>query len=112
MAPPLAVDQQRCDSDGYGLARVTCPAGSTWHITKYTVQVIGWELGDAQPQCNVYMGSVSPGSLIEGTDSGQKDTSDSVDELLVGGESLVAEWVGAEPGAYVVLRVVGERQTT
>ena len=104
---PLDIDQQRCNGAGYGVASVTCPAGSRWRLRAITVSVIGWAFGDAQPICRLYHGSPSPAALVDATYSGQQDTSDVAVELL-GGETLTAEWTGAAANAAVLLRVAGD----
>lgn len=95
------------DSTGYGTATVACPDGTRWTVDTTTVSTSTAVL---QPQASTYFGTgVSPGAFIEGTYSGDRDTSDTTHRLH-GGEALTVEWTGGDPGATATLRLSGMQE--
>lgn len=82
-----------------------------WDITRVTVACTSTAL---VPTCRVYRSSEAPSNLIEGTFSGNQDSSDTR-TMLENGESLIAVWegktvgtAGADVGSVCTLTVEGK----
>jgi hypothetical protein len=82
-----------------------------WDITRVTVACTSTTL---VPTCRVYRSSEAPSNLIEGSFSGNQDSSDTR-TLLESGESLVAVWegqtvgtAGADVGSVCTLTIEGK----
>lgn len=95
--------QATVNADGRSECRLQpLRAFETWTVTKMTVQ----STSVGQSQCRVYRGSESPSRLIEGTYSGNMDSSDTSIQLR-NGESLLAVWTKADPGSVCTFTVEG-----
>lgn len=85
------------DGTGYGFTTITCPNNVMWEIGNSSVStnITAATLAatEAQPVVKVYQdSSPNPLSYIEGTSSGDQDSSDTTYRLLPG-QSITAEWV-------------------
>lgn len=80
-------------------------AGEDWHIVRTSIQNAGV---NNVPEARVYRGIESPTTLVEGTFSGNMDTSDTVIDLR-NGERLLVVWSGADAGSQCSATVDGER---
>lgn len=97
-----ASDRAILDATGHGVATIG-PAGVDWVIRTTTVST---STSVKKPQANTYRGGVSQANLVDGSSSGQGDTSDTV-ILLQPGEQLSCVWDGGDAGATAFLRVTG-----
>jgi hypothetical protein len=97
-----ASDRAVLDASGNGTASVG-PMGADWVIRTTTVST---STQVRKPQANTYRGGVSQANLVDGSSSGQGDTSDTV-VLLQPGEQLSCVWTGGDVGATAFLRVTG-----
>jgi hypothetical protein len=82
-----------------------------WDITRVTVACTSVAL---VPTCRVYRSSEAPSNLIEGTFSGNQDSSDTA-FTLENGEVLIAVWegkvvgtAGADVGSVCTLTIEGK----
>lgn len=99
------------DSDGYGVARLTCPPGQRWRVTSVSIQVNPTPDGSGLiPSATLYRGDPSPSARLDGTDAGANNTSD-LAFTLVQGESVSIEWTAGDPGATAFFTINGERDT-
>lgn len=84
------------DATGYGFVTIVCPNNVMWEIGSSSVftniAATTLQTTPAQPAVSVYQDS-SPNNLafIEGTNSGDRDGSDTTYRLLPG-QSITAEW--------------------
>lgn len=100
--------------DSSGRARAVVQpmrAFERWDITRVTVACTSTSL---VPTCRIYRSSEAPSNLIEGTFSGNQDSSDT-QTMLETGESLIAVWegkeiatAGADIGSVCTLTVEGK----
>lgn len=105
-----AVANVTIDATGTGYCTVTCPSGVRWEVdlTSVSTNVSDPTMAD-QPLVSLYLGSApNAAQFLEGSYSGNRDASDSHFRLLEG-ESLTAQWTGAEPGLIATLRVSGQQ---
>jgi hypothetical protein len=92
------------DNNGDGVASIgPRHPGVTWRVTKAAVST---DTNDLIPNCRLYLGTVSPGSLLDGTVNGSQDSTD-LDITLECGESLTAHWTAGDPGRRATLSVFG-----
>lgn len=93
---------------GYGYCTVTVPNGVSWEVDLLSVSTTaGFNATTNPPVCNLYRDSAPNQShFVEGTNSGNGDTSNTVHRLS-GGDSLTAEWVGGTAATIATLRVQG-----
>ena len=75
-----------------------------WRITLTAIRTTS----ESQTRFSEYRFSESPSNLVEGTETGNLNSSDSVVEVEPG-ESLVYVWEGGTPGASATVTVRGER---
>lgn len=94
--------QVKLDATGQGQCSVG-PAGVDWVIRTTTVST---STAVKKAQANTYKGGVSQANLVDGTNSGNGDTSDTV-ILLQAGEQLFCQWTGGDAGAMAFLRITG-----
>jgi hypothetical protein len=80
-------------------------AGEDWHITRSSVSNSGTV---NTPQVKVYRGMETPSTLIEGTFSGNLDSSDTVYDLR-NGEQVLFVFSGADVGSLCSATVDGTR---
>lgn len=100
--PFTGAGQTTLDAGGNGNV-IVGPGGMDWVVQVITVSTSS---AGIKPQCLIYHGSVSQANLIDGTNSGDGDTSDTV-VLLQPGEYITAVWTGGDPKAVAVLRLQG-----
>lgn len=93
------------DSSGFATAVVSAPSGTRWSVEATTVSTTS----TVRTTASIYLGSPSPGSMIDSTYSGNRDTSDTRHEVI-GGESITCVWTGGTPGTSATLRVTGEQR--
>lgn len=99
------------DTNGYGVARLTCPPAQRWRVTSVSIQVNPVPGGSGfVPSATLYRGDPSPVGRLDGTDAGANNTSD-VAFTLVQGESVSIEWQSGDPGAVAFFTLTGERDT-
>ncbi len=94
-----------------GSATVTLGPEGGW--SQWDVLSVGVQLSAGGGEARTYLGSVSPATFLEGTYSGDRDSSTFPAGSLVlePGEPLVVQWTGATPGATAtaVVRYRGGR---
>jgi hypothetical protein len=76
----------------------------TWHITNSAVTTTS----AAVSRVKVYRGTVTPGNVVDGSNTGNLDASDTVYNLRAG-DFLTVQWTGATPGAQCTFTVGGTR---
>lgn len=92
------------DVDGRAVAQLQpLRAFERWKIIKITVQSTS---APSVPECRIYFGAESESNFIEGTYSGNNDSTDVTLELE-NGERLIAVWSGAEPDSSCTLTLKG-----
>lgn len=79
--------------------------GEEWRITRMTVQSTSSTL---VPTARVYRGSEAASNLIDGTFTGNQDSSDTSIRLM-SGETLLAVFEGGDVGSQCTLNVFGEK---
>lgn len=88
-----------------GVAEVTVTpdgAWASWTVTRITVITTS----ATDTEARVYRDAVSDGAFIEGTYSGNRDTSPWNPGLTLNpGQSLVVRWTGGTPGAVATVSV-------
>lgn len=95
------------DDNGYGYAVITVPSGVLWRVILATVSTSETRLTVNPPIVRIYKGTTpSPAHFLELTYSGNGAPSDTR-HVLLGGESLTAEWTGGTPGSSAVFRLTG-----
>ena len=89
--------------DGTGTAEITPPTYSY-----YRTRLMRLNTTPASPgaTATIYRGDTGPTSEVEGSYSGDGDTSDTVIELEPG-EQLLCFWAGATAGSSAMIRVEG-----
>jgi hypothetical protein len=95
-------------ADANGRAVITFQplrAGEDWRITRTSIQNTGTT---NVPEVRVYRGVEAPTALVEGTFSGNMDTSDTEIHLR-NGEQLLVVWSGADANSSCSATVDGER---
>lgn len=80
-------------------------AGENWKVTHHSISNTGTVL---TPEERLYRGIESPTTLLEGTFSGNMDSSDTVIDVR-NGEALLFIWTGADVGSFCTATVTGER---
>jgi hypothetical protein len=98
------VAQATIAADGTGTA-VIAPVGAGYYRTTFW-SVTTSQQGASSSTATIFRDSTGPLDVIEGTYSGDQDTSDTVIELEPS-EQLLCVWTGALPGAAAVFRVEG-----
>jgi hypothetical protein len=98
----------KLDANGYGFCTVTVPGGVRWQVSRVSVATNapitapGSATVVVQPNCSLYTGSTPNASkLIEGTNSGNRDSSNTTHHLE-GGEAITAEWIGTASHAGLI----------
>lgn len=91
--------------DGTGAGTVTLQAtGKRWMITSANVLASTRVL---EARCRVYLGTIMPLNVIDGTYSGSSgDTSDTV-YYLEQGQSVSYQWTGGDVGATATVKISG-----
>ncbi len=87
-----------------GVATITLGPVPSWRL--WTISTLTVSLSAGNGTARVYQGqSVDAGQLIEGTYSGDQDTTSRLDSLRPG-EAVTVQWTAATPGAIarVMLR--------
>jgi len=97
--------QVTLDSAGEGQVTIGCPSGARWKVETTTTSTTS----TTRTTASLYLGSPSPAAFLEGTYAGNRDTSNTVHQVL-GGEILTCTWSGGDAGATATLRVAGEQQ--
>ena len=95
--------------DGAGAGSVQ--VGPTQHAESWTVtgMAVVTSTAAAQPQARVYLGTVSPAALVNGTYGGSFDTSSNDQVELAAGQFLICEWTGGDAGALATFVVTGRK---
>jgi hypothetical protein len=95
------------DSSGNGTVRIGPPSGVMW---KPEVVSIFTSTATLFPVCNIYVGgSSSPGQRIDGTYTGnQNSTTNIAGSLVYHGQYVWAVWTGGDVGAVATLSIVGK----
>jgi hypothetical protein len=95
---------------GYGYATITAPQGVTWRVDLTSISTtVSPTAGGTQPVCTLYLDSApNAGRFLEGTWSGNRDTSDSK-YVLHGGQAVTAEWMNGTAGSTATVRITGEQ---
>jgi hypothetical protein len=91
------------DAAGYGFVTITCPYNVRWQVGHQSVSTniapAVLLTTPAQPVVSIYQDTApNAGAYIEGSYSGDRDSSDSTLEI-VGGDSVTAEWNTPANGA-------------
>jgi hypothetical protein len=103
-----AVGNATLNAAGYATVTITAPDGVIWDVYLTSVSTsVGPSAASTtmQPVATLYEGTTAtPSRYLQGTYSGNRDSSDSPYTLL-GGDSITAEWVGGTPGTTATLRL-------
>lgn len=99
-------EQAIVGSDGTATAYLTPNAAGRYIVTLISVSVS--QANSTSSICTLYRQAVTPANFIEGTSSGDRDADTQISLRLTTGQTLVAYWTGAVPGATAILRVEGE----
>lgn len=91
------------DAGGAGVVALS-PAGSDWRITGMSVRS---DPPTGHPQCEIFLNILGDAGFVEGTRSGEFDSSDTAMTVPIG-STLYARWTGGTPGAMATIRVTGE----
>jgi hypothetical protein len=93
-----------------GTAQVSLqPDGVTrWHITRMVVKTDQGQSQTPIPRCTVYTNFVGDGQEIDGTYSGNYDSSD-CGIWREPSAPIIARWTGGVPGTVAVFSIYGER---
>lgn len=94
------------NASGNGTASIGPNGYETWNVTKISVFVSSNTL---EPTARVYLGSVSPQNLIDGTYTGSTDSSDTSVTVLPNQEMLCV-WTGGDVGATATLSLYGTKE--
>lgn len=78
-----------------------------WHISKLAVMTSSNVL---EPTARVYLGSISPTNLMDGTTTGSLDSSETTLDLQQS-QPLYCVWSGADIGALATLSVFGTKES-
>jgi hypothetical protein len=93
------------DGNGRAIAQLgPLRSFESWEIKRTTVSSTSTTL---IPTARVYRGAIAPSRLIDGTYTGTLDTTQT-DMTLTSGDSVVAEWTGADVGSSCILIIEGE----
>ena len=90
--------------DGTATATLAPTGAGYYRSTFWSVSTL--PAGSSSSTATIFRNATGPLDVIEGTYSGDQDTSDTVVELEPN-ESLLCVWTGAQPGATAVFRVEG-----
>jgi hypothetical protein len=93
--------------NGSGNGSVTLQNGKPFQTLKVKKVSVSVTTDVLQPVAKVYLGSVSPGNLLDGTETGANDSSD-IDATLMPGEYLTVEWTGGDSGAIATASFYGD----
>jgi len=96
--------QVTLDATGAGQCQINAD-GSALHVTGLSVNTTP---AVSKPRVDIYLNQVSEKAWLEGTYSGDRDSSDTVHDLSAG-ESLIAVWSGGDPGARGTILARGEQ---
>jgi hypothetical protein len=98
-------------SAGYGYATITAPQGVVWQVDLTSISTsVSPTAGGVQPVCTLYLdSSPNAGRFLEGTWSGNRDTSDSR-YVLHGGQSITAEWMNGTAASNATVRIHGDQK--
>lgn len=107
---PLYESSRGTVSNGRGMATLQpLRAFERWRITKVSIQCTSpLSAGAAVPIFKLYRNSEAPMNLIEGTFSGDLNSSD-MDITLENGEALIGVWASADDNSQCSMTVQGER---
>lgn len=98
------------DATGYGYCAVTAPSGVRWDVYLISVNTTQTDTTVKPPRFNLYAdNSPNRAHYIEGSGSGNQDSSDSP-HVLYGGESLCGEWIGGTAGTIGTMTVRAMQQ--
>lgn len=94
------------NASGTGTVTLAPGMGLRWALT---VAAVSTSTSVKVPQCNIYMGgSPTPDNLVDGTFSGNLDSTGRVDGLpLMNGQKVMAVWTGGDVGAKATLSITG-----
>lgn len=76
-------------------------------LWKLSIAAVSVSTGTNVPTAKLYLDTISPGSMIGGTYSGNNDSTD-LSVTLRWGQTLIAAWEGGDAGALATLSVYGE----
>ena len=91
-------------ADGSATVALITPAAGRYDIDTTTVSLSGNT--QRNPVCRIYRDSVAQLNQQDATKSGDGDTSNTVYHLA-GGDTVIAVWAGATPGAVAGVRIAG-----
>lgn len=77
--------------------------GLSWDVQRFTTN----GGSDSEPELHIYRGRVSPTTVVDFTERGNGDVSET-SLALFPGETIIAEWTGGTSGATMTLVVEGE----
>jgi hypothetical protein len=98
------------DASGNGSCFVSAPSGTVWHVYLISINTTETRTTVAPPRFNLYADNApNRAHYIEGSGSGNQDTSDSP-HVIYGGEYLCGEWVGGTPGSIATMVVRAMQQ--
>jgi hypothetical protein len=97
--------QGHFDAAGEAIVTIAVPAGCLWDIEATTVSTTS----TVRTTASVYLGSPSPGAMVDSTYSGNRDTSDTK-HTVIGGETITCVWTGGTPGAVATIRITGQQR--
>lgn len=104
MTPLHTSAEATLDADGAGrLAIGPVTPGTVWRVTTMTTN----GNSTTEPTLRIYRGGVGDAYMIDTTERGNSDVSDSEVSLQTG-ETISAEWRGGTPGAQMILRLEGQ----
>jgi hypothetical protein len=94
------------DGSGNGIVTLGPRIGQRWNVLTAAVSIPN---AVKIPQANIYIGgSASPGNLVDGTFTGNLDsTSKTANYQIPQQESIIAQWIGGDPGATATLSITG-----
>lgn len=98
--------QQVVGSDGTATATINMSGAGTLEVKRISVNVS--TPGTTSSVCRLYRSTVSAGTFLQGTNSGDGDTDTQPELDLDPGETLVAYWTGATVGAVASIRLEGK----
>ncbi len=89
------------NANGYGYCTITCPNGVMWEVDFASVSTaVLVNPTIVQPSCVLYNDTnPNPAKYLESTVNGDRNSSDSK-YVLMGGESVTAEWSGGALPAH------------
>lgn len=94
--------QVKLDASGNGQVTVS-PGSVDWVTTLITVST---STATKHPQANLYLDQVAPTCLLEGTYTGDNDSTNT-SHLVQSSQQLICAWTGGDPGATATVRVTG-----